>query len=167
MSRAATIFLIIVFLGSSFSCLTLGRAATGLPEEEIRSIVRQLIDSKGAVYIEGIKIGRVREGELSLEIFANLGTCWGKEEFARVFALEALRALFLSSLPLTQVTLNVREKGETLLTVSLGKNQAEGMDWEKDKSPLSFYERLRSRMQYTDDPADACWLIEKKSGGRR
>lgn len=75
MIRAATIFLIIVFLGSSFFCLALGTTATGLPEEEIRSTVRQLIDSN--------------------------------------------------------------------------------------------YERLRSRMQYTDDPADACWLIEKKSDGSR
>lgn len=167
MSRAENILLIMVFFVSSFSGPGLGLTATDLHEEDIRSAVRQLIDSEGAVYIEGIRIAKGKQGEFSLEISANLGTCWGKEEFARVFALEALRALFLSDLPLEQVTLNVRENRETLLTVSLGKNQAQAMNWDKEKSSLTFYERLRSRMQYTDDPADACWLIERKPKGSR
>lgn len=157
----------IVCVAGSFLSGNTSMAATGLPDSELRSRVRQLIDAKGTVYIEEIDIDREGHGEISLEIIANLGSCWGKEEFARVFALEALRALFLSDLPLKQVTVNVRENREALLTVSLGRNQARDMNWHKQKSPLTFYERLRSRMQYTDDPADACWLIEKKTEGSR
>jgi len=163
MKRAAFTFFLFLFFAGGLIPLNPSRSAADLPEDEIRSTVRKLIDSKGAVFIQGIHISRDREGKLSLEIFANLGSCWGKEEFARIFALEALKALFLSDLPLMQVTLNIRERNKNLLTVSLGKNQAAKMNWEEEGSPVSFYERLRSRMQYAEDPADSCWLIEKES----
>ena len=163
MNRAAFTFFLFLFFAGGLIPPNPGRSAADLPEDEIRTTVRKLIDSKGVVFIQGIHINRDREGKLRLEIFANLGSCWGKEEFARIFALEALKALYLSDLPLMQVTLNIREKNQNLLTVSLGKNQAEQMNLEQEGSPVSFYERLRSQMQYGEDPADSCWLIEKDS----
>jgi hypothetical protein len=47
------------------------------------------------------------------------------------------------------------------LTVALGKNQARMIDWGKEESLTVFYNRLKSRLNYVENPADHCMLVEK------
>jgi hypothetical protein len=76
----------------------------------------------------------------------------------------ALRSLYTSGLPISHVLLNVYEGDQILLTVALGRNQAQTIDWNKQESLNAFYERMKSRTNYQGDPADYSWLIEMKDG---
>jgi hypothetical protein len=137
-------------------------AAVDLTEREITGRVTKLINSKRSVHIQGIKIEEVDQDQLNLEINANVGNCWGKKEYAKRFARQALKALYTSELPIHHVIVNVFESDEILLTVALGKNQATHMNWDEGESLNAFYEHIKSRMNYKGNPADSCWLIEKK-----
>lgn len=132
----------------------------GLNDEEIRQKVATLINASNRVHIQTVKIERNSNGLLDLEINTNLGNCWGKREYAREFSKEALRALFSSDLPLSHVILNVFEADETLMTVALGKNQADNMNWDQAQSLNGFYDQMKSRMNYKGHPSDYCWYIE-------
>ena len=129
-------------------------------DEEIRQTVATLINSENKVHIRDVKIERSRDGLLDLEITTNLGDCWGKREYAREFSKEALKALFSSNLPLSYVILNVFEANKNLMTVALGKNQADNMNWDKAESLNGFYDQLKSRMNYKGNPTNYCWYIE-------
>ena len=131
-------------------------------DEEIRQTVATLINSENKVHIQDIHIERSRDGLLDLKIITNFGNCWGKEEFAKGFAKEALKALFSSNLPLSHVILEVQEGNGNLLTVALGKNQADNIDWNNADSLEAFYEQIKSRMNYKGNPDDYCWIIEGK-----
>ena len=131
-----------------------------LNDEDIRQKVATLINSKNRVHIQAVKIERSRDGLLDLEINTNLGDCWGKREYAREFSKEALKALFSSNLPISHVILNVFEANQNLMTVALGKNQAQNMNWDKAESLNGFYGQIKSRMNYKGNPTDYCWYIE-------
>lgn len=139
-------------------------AASDLTENEIRGTVKSLINSRGEVHIQGIKIEKDHQGKLKMEINGNLGSCWGQAEFAKEYAREALKALFTSDLPISHVVLNIFESNESLLTVALGKNQASNIKWEEQDSLSSFYDHIRARTNYEGNPADYCLFIEKKDG---
>lgn len=131
-----------------------------LKDEEIRQTIATLINSENRVHIREVKIERSRDGLLDLEITTNLGDCWGKREYAREFSKEALEALFSSNLPLSYVILNVFEMDKNLMTVALGKNQADNMNWDKSESLNGFYDEIKSRMNYKGNPTNYCWYIE-------
>ena len=114
--------------------------------------------------IQGISIEKGDQGQLNIEINASLGNCWGKEELAKGFAREALKALFASDLPVSHVVLHVYGSADILLTVALGENQAENLNWDKEESLNFFFKLIRSKMNYGGNPADYCWLIENNSG---
>jgi hypothetical protein len=131
-----------------------------LTDEEIRQTIATLINSDNRVHIRAVKIERSRNGLLDLEITTNLGNCWGKREYAREFSKEALQALFSSNLPLSYVIVNVFEADKNLMTVALGKNQADQMNWDKAESLNGFYDQIKSRMTYKGNPTNYCWYIE-------
>ena len=133
-----------------------------LSEEEIRQTVVTLINSENKVHIENINVETNQDGLLDLKITTNFGDCWGKEEFAKGFAKDALKALFSSDLPLSHVILDVQEANGNLMTIALGKNQAENIDWDNADSLEVFYKQIKSRMNYKGNPTDYCWIIEGK-----
>ena len=133
-----------------------------LNDKEIRQTVATLINAENKVHIQDISIKRSRDGLLDLKIITNFGNCWGKEEFAKGFAKEALKALFTSNLALSHVILEVQESNGNLMTVALGKNQADNIDWNNADSLEAFYEQIKSRMNYQGNPTDYCWIIEGK-----
>jgi hypothetical protein len=133
-----------------------------LKDEEIRQTVANLINSDNKIHIQDINIERSRGGLLDLKIITNFGNCWGKEEFAKGFAKDALKALFSSTLPLSHVILEVQEANGNLMTVALGKNQADNINWNNADSLDAFYEQIKSRMNYKGNPTDYCWIIEGK-----
>ena len=139
-------------------------ATVDLSEEQIRRNIGTLINPKGIVHLQGIKIDKDDRGQLNLEIDADLGSCWGKKEYAKGFARDALKALFGSELPISHVILNVYGGSKALMTVALGKNQARNLNWDEEQSLNAFYDNLKSRMNYKGDPADFCWMIEKSQG---
>jgi len=131
-------------------------------DKQIYHTVATLINSKSTVHIQGISIEKGDQGKLNLEINASLGNCWGKEELAKGFAREALKALFASDLPVSHVVLHVYGSADILLTVALGKNQAANLNWDKEESLNFFFKRIRSKMNYGGNPADYCWVIENE-----
>jgi len=131
-----------------------------LKDEEIRQMIATLINSDNSVHIREVKIERSRDGLLDLEITTNLGDCWGKREYAREFSKQALEALFSSNLPLSYVILNVFEMDKNLMTVALGKNQADNMNWDKAESLNGFYDQIKSNTNYKGNPTNYCWYIE-------
>jgi hypothetical protein len=160
MKIASMVFVLLAFtLGSLLPSLNASGAVV-LKDEEIRRTVATLINSENRVHIQAVKVERNRDGLLDLEITTNLGNCWGKKEFAKEFVKDSLQALFSSNLPLSHVILNVFEANKNLMTVALGKNQADNMKWEEAGSLNAFYEQIKSRMNYQGNPADYCWLIE-------
>ena len=140
-------------------------AANVLTDSKIRTTVTSLINHKTKVHIQGMGIERDDQGKLSLDIKADLGNCWGKKKIARRFAKDALKDLFASDLPIAYVILKVYESNKILLTVSLGKNQADVMNWDEKESSTSFYNHIKSRMNFEGKPADFCWVIEKGPTG--
>jgi hypothetical protein len=46
------------------------------------------------------------------------------------------------------------------MTVALGKNQANDMNWDSAESLNGFYDQIKSRMNYEGNPIDYCWYIE-------
>jgi hypothetical protein len=159
--KIAPIFLaIIAFALGSLLPSSNASGAMVLKDKEIRQTVATLINSENRVQIRDVKIKRTRDGLLDLEITTNLGNCWGKREYAREFSKEALKALFSSNLPLSYVILNVFEADKNLMTVALGKNQADNMNWDKAESLNDFYDEIKSRMNYKGNPTDYCWYIE-------
>lgn len=164
MKRANILLFITLFaVGSLFPPL-ISSAAVDLSEDQIRRDIGTLINPKGIVHIQGIQIDTDDRGQLNLEIDANMGSCWGKKEYAKGFARDTLKALFASDLPISHVILNLYGGSKALMTVALGKNQARNMSWDEEESLNAFYERLKSRTNYKGDPADFCWLIEKNQG---
>jgi hypothetical protein len=137
-------------------------ASTELNDEVIRQTVSTLINSDNKVHIQDINVEKSRDGLLDLKIITNLGNCWGKEEFAKGFAKDALEALFSSNLPLSHVILEVHEANGNLMTVALGKNQANDINWNNADSLDAFYQQIKSRMNYKGNPTDYCWIIEGK-----
>ena len=166
MKGASIVLAVYVFALSSFSLTVSYSSANDLTDNEIRRTVTSLINSRNTVHIQNVRIERYDQGQLDVEINANLGNCWGKEEFAKGFAREALKALYTSDLRISQVVLRVCGSSEILLTVALGKNPAQNLNWEKEKSLNLFFERVKSRMNYSGNPADHCWLIENFSTKR-
>ncbi len=164
MKRANILLFITLFAVGSLFPLPISWAAVDLSEDQIRCKIVTLINPKGIVHIQGIQIDTDDRGQLNLEIDANLGSCWGKKEYAKGFARDALKALFASDLPISHVILNVFGGSQPLLSVALGKNQARNMNWDEGDSLNAFYERLKSRTNYKGDPEDFCWLIEKSQG---
>lgn len=161
MKRANILLFIMLFaVGSLFPPLISG-ATVDLSEDQIRRHIGTLINPKGIVHIQGLQIDRDDRGQINVEIDANLGICWGKKEYAKGFARDALKALFVSDLPISHVILNLYGGSKALMTVALGKNQARNMDWDQEESLNAFYARLKSRTNYKGDPADFCWLIER------
>jgi hypothetical protein len=160
MKIAPIFFAIIAFALCSILPSLNASAATVLNDEIIRQTVASLINSENQVHIRNIKIKRNRDGLLDLEVTTNLGDCWGKKEYAREFSKEALKALFSSSLPLSYVIMNVFEADKNLMTVALGKNQANDMNWDSAESLNGFYDQIKSRMNYEGNPIDYCWYIE-------
>ncbi len=160
MKIAGMAFVILAFALGSLLPSSNASAAVVLKDEGIRQTIATLINSQNRVHIQAVKIKKNRDGLLDLEITTNLGNCWGKIEFAKEFAKEALKALFSSNLPLSHVILNVFEAEKNLMTVALGKNQADKMTWDEAESLNAFYEQIKSRMNYEGNPADYCWLIE-------
>lgn len=138
-------------------------AALLMSEQEIARTVGTLINSQASVHVQEIKVGK-DQGQINLEISANLGNCWGKEEYAKRFARDALGALFTSDLPVSHVLLNIYQSNQILLTVALGRNQADTIDWSTQEPLNAFYERLRSRTNYQGDPADSSWIVEMRDG---
>jgi len=160
MKIAGIVFVILAFALGSLLLSSNACGAVVLKDEQIRQTVATLINSQNRVHIQAVKIERNRDGLLDLEITTNLGNCWGKKEFAKGYAKEALKALFSSNLPLSHVILNVVEANKNLMTVALGKNHANNMKWDEAESLNAFYEQIKSRMNYKGNPADYCWLIE-------
>ena len=154
--------IIIAFVLTGLLALPAVSASKELREEEIRQKVATLINSENKVHIQDINIKKSGDGLLDLKITTNFGDCWGKEEFAKGFAKDALKALFSSNLPLSHVILEVQEANGNLMTVALGKNQAENIDWDNADSLEAFYGQIKSRMNYKGNPADYCWIIEGK-----
>jgi hypothetical protein len=164
MKRSNILLFITLFAVCSLFPPFISSAAVDPREEQIRRNIGTLINPKGIVHIQGIQIDKDDSGQLNLEIDADLGSCWGKKEYAKGFARDALKALFASDLPISHVILNVYGGSKALMTVALGKNQARNLNWDEKESLNAFYERLKSRMNYKGDPADFCWLIEKSQG---
>jgi hypothetical protein len=162
MSRFRIGLIIIAFILSSLLVCPNISASNELNDEKIRKMVASLINAENKVYIQDINIQRSRDGLLDLKIITNFGNCWGKEEFAKGFAKEALKALFSSNLPLSHVILEVQESNGNLMTVALGKNQADNIDWNNADSLEAFYNQIKSRMNYKGNPTDYCWIIEGK-----
>lgn len=160
MKIAPIAFVILAFVLGGLLPSSKASGAIVLKDEEIRQKVATLVNSQNRVHIQAVKIERNRDGLLDLEITANLGDCWGKQEFAKEFAKNALKALFSSNLPLSHVILNIFEADKNLMTLALGKNHAENMKWDETESLNAFYTQIRSRMNYKGNPADYCWLIE-------
>ena len=164
MKRANVILFMTLFaLGSLFPSL-ISWAAVDPSEEQIRRDIAALINPKGIVHIQGIRIDKDDRGQMNLEIDADMGSCWGKKEYAKGFARDALKALFSSGLPISHAILNVYGGSKALMSVSLGKNQARNLNWDEEQSLNAFYESLKARMNYKGDPADFCWMIEKSQG---
>lgn len=160
MKIAPIFFAVIAFALCSHLPSSNASGAIVLKDEVIRQTVATLINSENSVHIRDVKIKRTRDGLLDLEITTNLGDCWGKREYAKEFSKEALKALFSSDLPLSYVILNVFEANKNLMTVALGKNQADNMNWDKADSLNGFYDQLKSRMNYKGNPTNYCWYIE-------
>ena len=154
--------ILIAFILSGFLRSPHLAASTELNDHEIRQTVATLINSDNKVHIEDINVERSQDGLLDLKIITNFGNCWGKEEFAKGFAKDALKALFSSNLPISHVILEVQEVNGNLMTVALGKNQAENIDWNNADSLDAFYKQIKSRMNYKGNPTDYCWIIEGK-----
>jgi len=165
--KESSIVLAIIFFVLSIFSLTLSYSfASDLSDKEIRHAVANLINSRNTVHVQSVGIQRNDQGQLNLEISANLGNCWGKEELAKGFSREALKALFTSDLNISQVVLRVYGSTEILMTIVLGTNQAHNLSWEKKESLNLFFERMKSNMNYSGNPADYCWLIENYSTKR-
>lgn len=162
MKRASIILAIVVFALSSFFLTLSLSTANDLTDNKIRCTVTSLINSRNTVHIQGVGIERDDQGQFNLEINANLGNCWGKEELAKAFAREALKALFASDLPVSHVVLKVYGSTEILLTVALGKNQERNLNLDKEESFNFFFKRMKSKMNYGGNPADYCWVIENE-----
>ena len=163
MKEASMVLAVIVFALSN-SSLTLSYSfANHLTDNEIRRNVTTLINSRNTVHVQSVGIERDNQGQLNLEINVNLGNCWGKEELAKRFSRGALKALFTSDLILSQVVLRVYGSTEIILAMALGKNQAHNLNWEKEESLNLFFERMKSKMNYSGNPADYCWIIENYS----
>ena len=161
MKRSNTLlFITFLTLGSLFQPF-ISQAAIDPSEEQIRRNIGTLINPKGIVHIQGIQIDEDDRGQLNLKIDANMGSCWGKKEYAKGFARDTLKALFDSDLPISHVILNLYGGSKALMTVALGKNQARNMNWDEEESLNAFYKRLKLRTNYKGDPEDFCWLIEK------
>jgi hypothetical protein len=163
MRVAAVLSSTLTLIALNLFAIPLNSIAFDLSEQEIVRSVGTLINSKGSIHIQGIKVGK-GNGQLNLEISADLGNCWGKKEYSKRFVMGALRSLYTSGLPISHVLLNVYEGDQILLTVALGRNQAQTIDWNKQESLNAFYERMKSRTNYQGDPADYSWLIEMKDG---
>jgi len=155
----------LVFVLIVFNLFSISQTATpfDLTAEEIARRVGTLINPKGSVHIQGIKVDK-GDGQFNVEISVNLGNCWGKKEYAKTYARDALAALYTSELPISHLLLNVHDGDQILLTVALGRNQAETIDWNGRESLNGFYERMKSRTNYQGNPADYCWLMEMKDG---
>lgn len=141
-------------------------AQSQVDHEQTRRLIRDLVNPGKTVHLQDLRIQEEPGGHISLRIDATLGDCWGKQELAKGYARRALKALFHSPLPISHVILNLYEGGEILMKVALGRNQALNMDWEADSS-RAFFETLRQRPHYDGDPADYCWLIEKRGRASR
>ena len=162
MDRDRIGLIIIVFILTSLFASPRVSVSNDLNDEKIRQTIATLINAENKVHIQDIDIERSRDGLLDLKIITNFGNCWGKEEFAKGFAKEALKALFTSNLALSHVILEVQESNGNLMTVALGKNQADNIDWNNADSLEAFYEQIKSRMNYQGNPTDYCWIIEGK-----
>ena len=162
MDRDRIGLIIIVFILTSLFASPRVSVSNDLNDEKIRQTIATLINAENKVHIQDIDIERSRDGLLDLKITTNFGDCWGKEEFAKGFARAALKALFFSTLPLSHVILEVQEANGNLMTVALGKNQAENIDWDNADSLEAFYGQIKSRMNYKGNPTDYCWMIEGK-----
>lgn len=165
MKRMPFLVSIVVF---SFLCLFLKVSSWGaaLPDTNIHDRVTSIVNSKNNVHIQGIRVERGEQDWINLEIKANLGDCWGKNEIAKGFARETMKNLFASDLPIQQITVKVYQGDKMLLTVALGRNPAKNLKWDEKESLSSFYNHLQSNTNYNGNPADRCLVIENGAGPR-
>lgn len=159
MKRMPFLVSIVVF---SFLCLFLKVSSWGaaLPDTNIHDRVTSIVNSKNNVHIQGIRVERGEQDWINLEIKANLGDCWGKNEIAKGFARETMKNLFASDLPIQQITVKVYQGDKMLLTVALGRNPAKNLKWDEKESLSSFYNHLQSNTNYNGNPSDRCLVIE-------
>jgi hypothetical protein len=163
MRGARSVSSIIVFTLGVFLFRLSSASAGDQTDSEFRHKVTALINSESTVHIQGIEIESDDQAQFNLEISANVGNGWGKEELARRFARESLKALFISDLPISHVVLKVYGDTKILLTVALGKNQGKILTWDNNESLNLFFEHMKSNMTYSGNPNDYCWLIENNA----
>ena len=122
--------------------------------------LRDFLQAKSSVPITDVKAWQLPERTFIVEVRANLGERWGNRALAKKLAVSLASACFTSQWPLAEVRVIIDTSRFSLLTLNLGRNQADKLFSHQSQGIDSLFREIKLLHNVEGHPADRLWVIE-------
>jgi hypothetical protein len=122
--------------------------------------MRDFLQANSSAPITEVHVWQLPEERYIVEVRANLGARWGGRVLAKKLAVALASACFASPWPLAEARITVDTNRSPLLTLNLGRNQAEKLFSHQGKGVDALFRDIKHMPNIHGPPADRLWVVE-------